>query len=297
MSEEKKSKNPAPKPAETKPAEPEVTTPDPKPADTVPPESENPTPEEIEKSELLDVIEAQATTIKRQEELMNDLTGLVTGLKERIEAQEADGEVVERESDVFVDPFDTHNALKFKKDHIDPDSNFEYGRKLKWINPKLRDDIGPKGWVPVRYGDSFLEGEVFDPETGETRVEMGAKLSEYLEAVPTRMEGNARRDDYVRRGDLILAWIDMITWIARMRNRDEVAMKKRIQLSNEGDVYDIKGRRGAHVLGPGLTRGSDPRQQRRQSKPYMPPNLDPGAGNLSVPVEYIPTEPTPSPEE
>lgn len=270
----------------------------PKPADTTAPGPEPKSTEEVNQESLLEIVQAQAETIRKQDQQLEDFADLVNSMREQIAAREASGETVEREADVFIDEFTDSNALKFKKDYIDKDSNFEFGRKLKWINPKLRDEIGMRGWEPVRMGDSFLEGEVKDLDTGEVRMEPGAKLGEYINAVPSRMEGGARRDDYIRRGDLILCWIDMKTWIARMRNRDEVAMKKRIQLTNEGDAYDVKGRRGAHVLGPGLTRGGDPRRQPSAPKSrYMPPNLDPELGNLHEQRQDIPVEPTPSPEE
>ena len=277
----------------------------PKPADVIAPGPEKKTRKEIDAAALLDIVQAQAETIERHEAEREDFKDLVNDLRMRVEAQEDAGEPVERESDVFVDPFEDHDALDFKlsrdetgkykvHDTIAPDSNFEFGRKLKWISPKLRDEIGMRGWEPVKFGDSFLHGEVKNIETGKVEEMPGAKLGEYLNATPSRMEGSARRDDYIRRGDLILCWLDMKYWIARMRRRDEDALKKRLQLQNNQDEYNIKGRRGAHMIGPGLTRGGDPRQHQSVKSKYMPDNLDPSAGNLSHASEgTIATTPTP----
>jgi hypothetical protein len=83
----------------------------------------------------------------------------------------------------------------------------------------------------------------------------------------------------------------MKVYIARMRRRDEDAQLKRGQLSNEADIYNVKGRRGAHVIGPGLTRDEDPNQpQRSEKRQYMPDILRERA-------KYLPITPTPSPEE
>lgn len=280
----------------------------PKPADVNAPGPEKKSKKEVDVAALLDIVQAQADTIAKHEKTQEDFMDLINDLRGRVEAQEDAGEPVERESDVFVDPFEAHDALDFKiyrdengkhkvNDTIAPDSNFEFGRKLKWINPKLRDEIGMRGWEPVKFGDSFLVGEVKDFETNEVSEQPGAKLGEYLNATPSRMNGSAHRDDYIRRGDLMLCWLDMKYWIARMRRRDEDALKKRVQLSDEGDQYNVKGRRGAHVLGPGLTRGGDPRQPQSTKSRYMPDNLDPELGNLSKKAGYIPVTPTPSIEE
>lgn len=266
----------------------------PKPADVKAPGPEKKSQEELNIAGLLEIVQAQADTIARHEKAQEDFTDLVNDLRGRVEAQEEAGEPVERESDVFIDPFEDHDALVFKCDVIAPDSNFEFGRKLKWINPKLRNEIGMRGWEPVKLGDSFLRGEVKNLETGKVTEEAGAKLIDYLNAIPSRMEGSSRLDDHIRRGDLILCWIDMKIYIARMRRRDEDALQKRLMLSDEGDQYDVKGRRGAHIIGPGLTRGGDPRQNRSVRSKYMPANLDPDSGNLSQSAGYIPVEPTPS---
>lgn len=266
----------------------------PKPADVNAPGPEKKSQEELNVAGLLEIVQAQADTIARHEKAQEDFADLVNDLRGRVEAQEEAGEPVERESDVFVDPFEDHDALVFKCDVIPPDSNWEFGRKLKWINPRLRDEIGMRGWEPVKLGDSFLLAEVKDIETGKVSEVAGAGLSKYLHAIPTRMEGSSRLDDHVRRGDLILCWIDMKIYIARMRRRDEDALKKRLMLSDEGDQYDVHGRRGAHVVGPGLTRGGDPRQRQSSKSRYMPENLSPEAGNLSKSAGYIPTTPTPT---
>lgn len=276
----------------------------PKPADVMAPGPEKKTKKEIDSAALLDIVQAQADTIARQEAEREDFKDLVNDLRMRVEAQEDTGEPVERESDVFVDPYEDHNALDFKlsrdetgrlkvHDTIAPDSNFEFGRKLKWINTKLRDEIGMRGWEPVKFGDSFLLGEVKNFETGKVKEVAGAKLGEYLNATPSRMEGSSRMDDYIRRGDLVLCWLDMKYYIARMRRRDEDALKKRLQLQNNPDEFNIKGRKGAHMIGPGLTRDEDPRQHQSAKSKFMPDNLDPSTGNLSKQSEILSTTPTP----
>ena len=280
----------------------------PKPADVKAPGPEKKSTEQIDQAALLEIVQAQATTIAKQEAAMEDFVDLVNDLKTRVVAQEDAGQVVERESDVFVDPYEGHESLDFKvsinengsyKVHntIPPDSNFELGRKLKWIYPPLRDDIGMRGWVPVQYGDSFLQGEVKDFETGKVSIEAGAKLEDYLGAAPSRMAGSEHRDDYVRRGDTVLAWLDMKIWIARMRKREDQATRKRAQLQNNQDEYNVKGRLGAHVIGPGLTRGGDPHQHQSGKSRFMPDNIDPEAGNLSKSTNYIPVNPTSSIKE
>jgi hypothetical protein len=269
----------------------------PKPADVKAPGPEKKSQEELNIAGLLEIVQAQADTIARHEAAQEDFKDLVNDLRGRVEAQEEAGEPVERESDVFIDPFEDHDALVFKCDIIKPDSNFEFGRKLKWINPKLRNEIGMRGWEPVKLGDSFLMAEVKNLETGKVTEEAGAGLINYLNAIPSRMEGSSRLDDYIRRGDVLLCWIDMKIYIARMRRRDEDALNKRLMLSDEGDQYDVKGRKGAHIIGPGLTRGGDPRLNRSARSQYMPDNLDPHSGNLSKSSAYIPVKATPPPRK
>lgn len=273
--------------------------PKPQPADTTPPAPERKSPEEIDQAALLDTVQAQAETIELQQSQMEDFMDLVNDLKSRVEAQEDAGEEVVRESDVFIDPYEGHDGLDFVCQVIPPDSNFEFGRQLKWINPKLRSEIGMRGWEPVKFGASFLLGEVKDLETSKVSEVPGAKLGDYLKATPSRMEGSDRRDDHIRRGDLILCWIDMKIYIARMRRRDEDAMKKRILLSNENDQLDVHGRRGAHVIGPGLTRNSDSRQPQSTKSTYVPADLDAIVkdGLAARGKAPLSTTPTPPPQE
>lgn len=114
-----------------------------------------------------------------------------------------------KEGQVLRDPFSTQNPHQIRK--------HPPGKRLHWCNPAVRDRRGWRGWVPVRYDD-----------------EIGKNLGLYITDPPTRMEGVAGIDGYVRRGsDSILCVIDEEIWLSRQINR-EAKQRKRVDPHRKG---------------------------------------------------------------
>lgn len=98
------------------------------------------------------------------------------------------------------DPFDSQNPHLILKDPP--------GFKLGWKNPLYRDGHrGWRGWRAVEHTD-----------------EIGRNLSKYLLDPPRRMEHAV--DNYVRRGDSILCFIEHEIWEARQQRRSQLAARR-----------------------------------------------------------------------
>lgn len=101
---------------------------------------------------------------------------------------------------VAYDPFDSQNPHKILSDPP--------GFKLGWKSPVYRDGgRGWRGWVAVEYDD-----------------EIGRNLNRYLLDPPRRMEHAV--DNYVRRGDSVLCYIERGIWEARQKRRTDLAARR-----------------------------------------------------------------------
>jgi len=101
---------------------------------------------------------------------------------------------------VAYDPFDAQNPHRILADPP--------GFKLGWKNPLYRDgNRGWRGWLAVTY-DS----------------EIGRNLKRYLLDPPRKMEHAV--DNYVRRGDSILCYLEADIWNARQQRRTDLASRR-----------------------------------------------------------------------
>lgn len=211
--------------------------------------------------EELTVVEQQAELIQKQEAALKELEARVEQLQNKMEADETEGKKVDKpDADVFEDFDMGGKALDFKQEWIEPDEDFPMGRKLQWCGNRMREEYGMAGWTAVKLGDPFLIKEEKDPKSGKVQRIIGGKLSQYLHAPPPKMDGSAKRDDYIRRGDVFLAWMDMRQWIAKEQRAAKLAQRKRLVAADQQDHINVKGRKGASVIGPGLTQTNDPKQ-------------------------------------
>ena len=175
--------------------------------------------------ELGDAVEARDTFIDK----------LMTGIQERTETQD---ESLQREAELLFDPYEMHAALTIKGE-IPPDKTFPLGQVLSYKNPKLRSDIGYKGWVRMTWDDPYL---------GESDEQREKFLSTLISAVPSRMQDGEDRDNFIRRGDSILCRLDKRVWFSRQRRRE---IKSLMRMEATGDTQQ-RGNYGA-IVGPGLT--------------------------------------------
>lgn len=91
------------------------------------------------------------------------------------------------------------------------------GKRLYWLNPRFREHYGMRGFQFVKYSDAI-----------------GRNLTKYIPDPPSKMEGSAHRDDFVRRGDSILGWIPIGVWEARQERRTDRAGKKLTDANKSG---------------------------------------------------------------
>lgn len=97
-------------------------------------------------------------------------------------ASQATSSEIER-AQVLRDPWAGQDALEILR--------HPPGKRLQWISPQYRERRGMRGWEPVRHDDAI-----------------GRELHLYINDPPSRMEGMAQLTEVVRRGDVVLAWID-----------------------------------------------------------------------------------------
>ena len=170
-----------------------------------------------------------------QAEIESQLGGLPgpsdgsTALPDDRLASEATSDEVER-ARVLRDPWAGTNAMEILR--------HPPGKRLRWINPETRKQSGMRGYTPVRHGDAI-----------------GRELPKYIKEPPSRMEGLAEISEVVRRGDVVLAWID--EGIARAReqaNRDKINRTNRSNADWAQREYGQHGR----TTGPGLRDDPDP---------------------------------------
>ena len=157
--------------------------------------------------------------------LRDKFSELETAVNDRIEAMQdqliqsaAEGAPVEPEVKMIRDPYAQLHPHKI--------ISHPEGKILSWKGEAYRAKRGWRGWSAVQHDD-----------------EIGRELSKYLADPPTKMEGTDERDNYVRRGDSILSWIDEDIWNARQQARTDKDRQR------TGAVTDSRNRQ----LMPGVT--------------------------------------------
>ena len=110
-------------------------------------------------------------------------------------------------AELVHDPYSVQNPLTFKKEFP--------GYKFGWKGERHRGARGWRGWICVKYDD-----------------EIGRNLDEYIVDPPRKMEGSARQDNYVRRGDSILCILPRRMFDARQKERTDKAARRAANIAN-----------------------------------------------------------------
>ena len=239
----------------------EAKTPKAEPVEPVLADTDKPKTSDEQIAELTSKLALQEEEKLDQQAQFDTLAALVKDLRTKLLTDEEEtGVPVKRKAEVFADPYGPdQDGLAFKVrtetdeegrkyfytcDVVPPDETYKMGRKLGWKGMRLRNEIGMQGWVVAKLTDPFLCAEDGTP---------GGKLEDFLYAAPPRMEGSDNVDEHIRRGDVLLCWIDMKVWLARRRNREDKAMQRRSELHENDDKFI---RRGVGLIGPGLQKGT-----------------------------------------
>lgn len=177
---------------------------------------------------------------------------MVEELNDIVEERRAAGdESMEPAAEILYDPYYSKDPYLIVGS-IGPTKDFPEGRIVAWKNFRARmERRGWRGWVPFQYGDEL---------TGET----GDLLKQYIIDPPPRLEGNAQLDSYVRRADLVLAWLDKRIFDARQRRRE---LESQNQVLREGSAKSKVLRDGVEVVGPGLKTQTRPKGGFRMDDP------------------------------
>lgn len=177
---------------------------------------------------------------------------MVEELNDIVEERRAAGdESLEPAAEILYDPYYSKDPYLIVGS-IEPTKDFPAGRVVAWKNFRARmERRGWRGWVPFQYGDEL---------TGET----GELLKQYIMDPPPRLEGNAQLDSYVRRADLVLAWLDTRIFDARQRRRE---LESQNQVLREGSAKSKVLRDGVEVVGPGLKTQTRPKGGFRMNDP------------------------------
>jgi len=153
---------------------------------------------------------------------------LIEAAKEALALGQDEDEVY---ATLIHDPFANKNPMKFLK-HPE-------GKRLTWANPVFREMHGLRGLKYVTY-DS----------------EIGRNLDKYLVDPPLKMEGSVKQDNFVRRGDAILAYLPYGIWKARQIARVENANR---QIDKNSHKTNRQLNEEAGTFGKGLQRDTNPR--------------------------------------
>ena len=156
-------------------------------------------------------------------------------------ASQATEEEIQR-ARVLRDPWDVTNALQILRNPP--------GKVLRWISPAYRQQgRGMRGWTPVRYDDPI-----------------GREIELYIPDPPSRMEGMVEIDDVVRRGDVVLCWLD--EGIANVRRRQNFD-KTNHNLVKAAQHKDKSFGKYGSTYGEGLRDDDDPKHREERPAPGM----------------------------
>ena len=196
-----------------------------------------PSREDLQKE--LDKLQAEMQDVKAElPGVFDGSTGLPADGRK---ASEATAEEIER-AQILRDPWDVTNALRILKNPP--------GKVLRWISPAYRaQGRGMRGWTAVRYEDPI-----------------GQELDLYIPDPPSRMEGMIELDDVVRRGDVVLCWIDEGVYAAR---RQKNYLKANRHLKDAAQHGHKKFGKFGSTVGDGLQDDDDPGFRTKRTAPGM----------------------------
>lgn len=168
-------------------------------------------------------------------------------------------------AELLYDPYDSKNPFKVIG-HIEPNDEYPEGAVVGWKSPTYRARRQWRGWTPFRYGDQY---------TGKN----GEKLSDYIPDPPPMLEGTGELDNYVRRGDVVLARLDKRIWESRQAKR---ILDSQRNMGQAGSRARTVIRDGVEVVGRGVSKSQRPRGGFRPEPESAP--LAPGAHRSNYPT-------------
>ena len=178
-------------------------------------------------------------------QMVEDLTDIVE------ERRAAGDESFEPAAEVLYDPYYSKDPYRIVGS-IPPTKDYPEGRVVAWKNFRARmERRGWRGWNAFQYGDEL---------TGET----GEHLTQFIMDPPPRLEGAAQLDSYVRRADLVLAWLDRRIFDARQRRRELESQRAAMR---EGSAATTTIRDGVEVVGAGMKTQTRPKGGFRMNDP------------------------------
>ena len=201
-------------------------------------------------------------TTKTAAELTKELAeyrALVEQYRQEVEAMKADRYDDSDADDDFgpvrlhEDPFDNHNAFRIHGE-IDPCEEYPNGAVVQWKNPVYRARRQWRGWVPFEWGDEY---------TGKN----GELLTKYIPDPPMALQGPDRVDNYVRRGDVVLARLDKNIFLARQEKR---VLESQQRMGLAGSARKTVLSDGVEIVGPGMSDSRRPSGGFRPQQESMP---------------------------
>ena len=171
------------------------------------------------------------------------------------------------------DPFDSHNAFRVHGE-IEPCVEYPHGAVVQWKNPEYRARRTWRGWIPFEWGDEY---------TGKK----GELLTQFIPDPPKALLGPDKLDNYVRRGDVVLARLDKNIWLARQEKRI-LESQKRMGLAGSARKTVLSD--GVEIVGPGLGDSHRPARGFRPQQESMPPVKDAVRRTFSGPTQPATTD-------
>ncbi len=216
------------------------------------------------KAELQEKFDAR---MKQMEEELATQRELTAHYRSELEAGRDDPDedlFDESQAQVLYDPYDSKNPFKIVGE-IPKCDEYPEGAIVSWKSPAYRARRQWRGWIPFEYGDEF---------TGKS----GEKLEQFIPDPPPRMD-NATLDNFVRRGDVILARLDKRIYESRQAKR---IMESQRNTGKAGSRAKTVLGDGVEIVGHGLKPSERPRGGFRPEQESAP--LAPGAHRSAHPT-------------
>lgn len=207
-------------------------------------------------------VKTSKTVLELSKEL-NEYRKMVEEYRAEMDAlkadRQADSDADEDFGPVLIheDPFDNHNAFRIHGE-IEPCAEYPDGAVIQWKNPEYRARRQWRGWIPFEWGDEY---------TGKN----GELLTKYVPDPPRALQGPDKIDNYVRRGDVVLARLDKKLYKARQEKR-VLESQKRMGLAGSARKTVLSD--GVEIIGRGLTDSRRPSGGFRPQQESMSPAGD-----------------------
>ncbi len=195
-------------------------------------------PTKAEMQERFDArLEAMEEELRNQRELTEQYRRELEAGREDSE----DDEFGESDATLLYDPYDTQNPFQICGE-IEPCDEYPDGAVVGWKSPAYRERRQWRGWIPFEYGDQY---------TGKT----GEHLTNYIPDPPPRIDGEGL-DNYVRRGDVVLARLDKRIFESRQAKR---VLESQRNMGKAGSRAKTVLGEGVEIVGRGVSKSQRPR--------------------------------------